>query len=220
MDKPAELMVTHSLGQRLFYWVCRTTMLWTLRVFFRFRRRGMQRIPRHGAVLLVANHQSYLDPPIIGVCLSRQMNPIARAGLFVNTAFSWFLGRLNTISIREDGAGDTAAMKKALRLLKAGEIVLLFPEGTRTETGEVGEFKRGAGLLIKRAKCPVAPVAIDGAFEAWPRTRKTPKLFSRVRVQIGEPIEHDELMTGGVDAALERLRGDVVDMLKKMRETT
>lgn len=199
------------------YATAKALSLWALWLFFGFRRYGRRNVPKRGALLLVANHQSYLDPPIVGVCLRRQFHPIARAGLFESAHFAWLIRQLNAIPIREDSRGDTAAMKRALELLGQGEIVLLFPEGTRTQTGEVDEFKRGAGLLIKRAQCPVAPVAIDGAFEAWPRTRKRPRLFQRIRVKIGEPIPHDELLTDGADAALVQLREEVVRLLEELR---
>ena len=206
-----------SLGQRAFYALAKAVTLLALLVFFRLRRRGRAHAPRTGALLIVANHQSYLDPPMIGVTLARQFHPLARAGLFESRWFGWLLRTVNSIPIRTEGNADTSAMRRALELLHAGAIVLIFPEGTRTQTGEVGAFERGAGVLIKRAQCPVAPAAVEGAFEAWPRSRKWPRLFSKVGVVIGEPIPHDELLREGVDAALDRLRNEVVRLKSELQ---
>lgn len=177
----------------------------------------MDRLPKKGALLLICNHQSYLDPPAVGLCLHRQFHPIARSGLFESARFAWLIRMLNAIPLREGDRADAAAMRMAIDLLKSGEVVLVFPEGSRTETGEIGEFKRGAGLLLKRSSCAVTPVAIDGAYEAWPRSRKRPKVFSRVGVQVGAPIPHDELLKDGVDTALERLRTEVVQLRRELR---
>ncbi len=188
-----------------------------LKSLFGLRRYGRRHIPKRGALLLVANHQSYLDPPAIGVCIHRQFHPVARAGLFHSAHFGGMIRMLNAIPIREDGRGDTAAMRTAIDLLNSGEVVLVFPEGSRSETGEIEEFKRGVSLLLKRTNCPVAPVAIDGAFEAWPRSRKRPKLFTRIGVLIGEPIAHEALLVDGAEPALERLRADVMRLRDELR---
>lgn len=217
MAEPTDDLSRKSLFQRVFYAVCWVGALITLKLLFGLRRYGMRNLPKRGAVLLISNHQSYLDPPVIGLCLHRQFHPIAREGLFEAPRFAWLIRMLNAIPLREGGQADSAAMRQAIAALNAGEPVLVFPEGSRTENGEIGEFKRGVGLLLKRSACVVAPVAIDGAFEAWPRSRKRPKPFSRIGVMIGEPIPHDELLADGVDAALERLRTEVVQLRRDLR---
>lgn len=206
-----------SIVQWSVYWSVRTIALAVLKIFFRLKRIGIERLPRTGPVLLVANHQSYLDPPMIGVSVPRQFHPIGRAGLFVSPVFAWLLRMLNTMPIREDGRGDADAMKRALAILEQGEVVLIFPEGSRSANGEIGEFKRGASLLLKRSGCPVVPVAIEGAFDAWPRSRKFPILFRCVRVRFGDPIPHDELLADGAEAALERLRMEVIRLRDELR---
>jgi 1-acyl-sn-glycerol-3-phosphate acyltransferase len=181
-----------------------------LTILFRLRRQGMENIPPEGGLLLISNHESFLDPPAVGVCLpGRVMHSMARSGLFRPPGVGWLLKRFKAISIEEQG-GDVAAMKRAIELLREGEVVLIFPEGARTPDGRLHEFKRGVSVLLRRSRCPVVPVAIAGAYEAWPRHRALPRVIGqRVSVRIGEPIPHDELLQHGPDAALRRLEDEV-----------
>lgn len=191
-------------------------MLCTL--FYRYRAYGSRRVPEQGAVLLVANHQSYLDPPAIGVGVGhRHLDFVARLGLFGGAVLAWFLKQFNSLPIREQG-GDTGAIKEILRRLDEGRAVLIFPEGSRTVDGAMTEFKRGIAVLVKRSGCPVVPIAIEGAFNAWPRQRKWPAIFGkRVAVAFGEAIEHDELMKEGADAALLRLATETQRLRMQLR---
>ncbi len=183
-----------GLGQRIVYWTCRSIAFVFLKVCFRFRRRRLDRLPKSGAYLLVANHQSYLDPPIVGCCVhNRQFVPMARIGLFDGKVFGALISALNSIPV-DSSKGDTGAMRKTLAALEQGYPVCIFPEGARSPDGTIHEFKRGAALILRRSKCPVVPVAIEGAYEAWPRHAKRPRVFRhRVEVLIGEPIAHDDL---------------------------
>lgn len=209
-----------GLGQMLFFEFMRLLCAILLLVLWRYRVFGRARVPRSGALLVVANHQSYLDSPAIGVALGpRHTESVAREGLFRVPLLAPLIRRLYAFPVREDGGGDTRAIKETLARLDAGRAVIIFPEGSRTHDGSVEAFKRGAAVIVKRSRCPVLPVAIEGAYDAWPRGRKLPKVLGqRVSVAIGEPIEHDELMRDGADAALERLRGEVEALRLGLRE--
>lgn len=166
-------------------------------------------MPRTGACLIIANHQSYLDPPLIGLTTLRPLHYVARIGLFESAAFAWLIRALNAVPIRESGS-DAKAMREVLKRLEGGASVVLFPEGARTHDGAVRPFKRGVGLIVKKSHCPVVPMAIEGAYDAWPRRMGRPRLFGcRLAAAVGEPIPHDELMRDGADAALQRLHDEV-----------
>lgn len=199
-----------SVVQLLWFEFCRSICQALLIGLYRARWDGSSRVPRDGALLIVANHQSFLDPPLVGVMTTcRQLDFIARGGLFSNPAFGGLIRSVNSIPIRQEGGGDTAAMKEALKRLREGKAVLIFPEGSRTFDGQLAEFKRGVSVLVKRANCPVLPVGIDGVYDTWPRTKKLPPLFGRVAGVVGEPIDHTELMADGMEAAMRRLEREV-----------
>lgn len=159
-----------------------------------FEIRGRERVPKTGSLLVVANHQSFLDPPCIGHRFPRYVTFLARASLFNNPVFGWLIRSMNSLPIK-DGEGDVRAIRVVLDRLSKDECVLIFPEGARSFDGLKQPFREGAALIARRAKCAVLPVAIEGAFDAWPRTRKLPSLFRghAVQVEIGDPIPASEL---------------------------
>lgn len=199
-----------SLGQVLFYELVRAVAALLFVLLYRVRVYGSRRVPQSGAVLIAANHQSFLDPPLIGsFARPRHMSFVAKIGLFTFKPFAWFIGALNATPIKEEG-GDAAAIKEVLRRLGAGHAVVIFPEGSRTPDGKQHAFKRGVAVLMKRAKCPVVPAAVVGCYEAWPIHQKLPSLLGhRILVAYGEPISHDELLRDGPDAALRRIESEV-----------
>lgn len=193
----------------IFYEMCAFGARVLLRLFFRARVHHAERVPAEGACLIAANHQSYLDPPLIAIWVrQRHLNFIARSGLFKSKPFAMLIAYLNSIPIRED-AGDAGAIKEVLRRLDQRQAVLIFPEGSRTPDGRMHEFKRGVALLVKRSKCPVVPVAVEGVHEAWGRGRAPRPFGCPIEVAYGEPISHEELMKDGADAALERLAREI-----------
>lgn len=179
---------------------------------YRYRAWGVNRIPSSGPLLIVSNHQSFLDPALIGLSShKRQFHAMARSTLFRNPVFAWLIRSLNAVPV-ERGESDIAAMRRCIDALSRGNALLVFPEGTRTLDGTTRRFATGTMLLIKRARPTVLPVAIEGAFEAWPKGRAAPKLCGRIGVMFGEPIEADRLIDMGAPAALEHLRDTIETM--------
>ena len=195
-----------TLVQLLFFDFCREGVLFFLVLFYRLKRVGVHKVPAEGGVLMVANHQSFLDPPAIAVGIRhRQADFLARGGLFNFKPFGWLIKNLHAMPIKQ-GAGDAGAMKITIAKLNAGKMMVVFPEGSRTSDGEMLEFQRGIAVLIKRANCQIVPVGIAGAFDVWPRTKKLPRLLTkRIVVCFGDPIDSSELMADGTDAAIETL---------------
>jgi len=206
-----------SLPHMLFFDLCRSASALFLRLFHRTTILGIDRVPERGPLLIVANHQSFYDPPLVGCYItSRHTDFVARAGLFKVPLLAALIRPLNTIPIAEAG-GDTAAMKEALRRLGEGKAVVIFPEGSRSPDGAMREFKRGISVLVKRARCPVLPAAVEGVHDAFPRGGR-PTLFGpRIGVAYAEPIPHAELMRNGPDAALRRLEREVDDRRLDLR---
>lgn len=180
-------------------------------LFYRPVVRGLELVPPTGGLLVVANHQSHFDPPLIGVAImpKRPLHFVARATLFDNPVFGAIISRLNAFPIDQSGRGDVKAIRTILAHLEKGKAVMVFPEGARSPDGAMHEFKRGTELLLRRSECHVLPVAVEGAYDAYPRHRKWPRLFGqRLGVNFGRPIPHDELMSGQTPP-MERLAREI-----------
>jgi 1-acyl-sn-glycerol-3-phosphate acyltransferase len=204
---------------RILFYEFGRALVWTLAILlFRFRWFGARHVPADGPLLIVANHQSHLDAPLIGAPITqRQLDYVARAGLYQSRVLAWIMAALNATPIKEQGS-DTRAIKDVLARLEQGRAVFIFPEGSRSPDGSVAEFKRGVAVIVKRSRCPVVPVAIEGAFDAWPRTESLPRWFGgRIAVMYGRPIGHDELLRDGAEAALERLHAEIDAMRLRLR---
>lgn len=185
---------------------------------FRYRRYGRSRLPRTGACILVCNHQSHLDPPAVGsLAMGRGVHFLARGTLFNSPAFGWLIRKLNSIPLRR-GEADLVAIKEALKRLESGAAMVVFAEGTRSEDGALKPFERGTLLLLRKSRCPIVPVAVEGFHDIWPKGQKRPRLFGGVSAgMIGEPIGHDELLKDGPDEALRRLAREIDAMRLELR---
>jgi 1-acyl-sn-glycerol-3-phosphate acyltransferase len=142
-------------------------------VLFSLRIEGGEHIPRRGPALLIANHQSFLDPILLGLCSSRPLRFLARRTLFKKGFFGWLIRALRAVPIDQEGVGKEG-LRTILDELQAGEAVVVYPEGERTHDGAVQALKPGIHLLIRRTRAPIVPVGIAGAFAAWPRGCKYP----------------------------------------------
>jgi 1-acyl-sn-glycerol-3-phosphate acyltransferase len=182
---------------------------------FRLRVYGRSNLPAGGGGLLVANHQSFLDPPLVGAAATRPLVFMARRGLFTNALFGGMIRRLGAIPVRP-GRPDKGAMRQAIEKLRQGELVLIFPEGTRTFDGEVGTVRPGFRLLVERAGVPLIPVGLDGAYRAWPRSKKLPRP-GRIRVAFGRPIPPEELSAVPEKEVADRVRGELCSLVEALR---
>jgi 1-acyl-sn-glycerol-3-phosphate acyltransferase len=141
---------------------------------------------------------------------------MARESLFRYALFRWLIQSLNAFPLRREGV-DLHALREALSRLERGELMLVFPEGTRTPDGHIRPLRRGVGLLARQAKVPVVPVVIDGAFEAWPRHRLWPRP-GKIGVIFGEPLHGEEFSGAGGRAATERLLEHLRALQVELRE--
>jgi 1-acyl-sn-glycerol-3-phosphate acyltransferase len=158
-----------------------------MRLFFRLESRGREHVPRQGALLLVANHVSLLDPPFIGGAAPRQLYFLAKEELFRIPLFGRLIHAVNARPVRRDGS-DSRALKSTLRLLGEGKAILIFPEGTRGRgDGRLGEGKPGAGMLAVMSGAAVVPVYVSGTDRALPRGATLPRPV-KVRVTFGPPL--------------------------------
>jgi 1-acyl-sn-glycerol-3-phosphate acyltransferase len=181
---------------RLWYDFGYTVTMAAMTLGFSFRSTGRRNVPCKGPVLLLANHQSFLDPPLVGLGTVRRLSYLARKTLFNNPLFARFITSLNAIPVDQEGVGKEG-LRAVIEHLKAGEAVLVFPEGERTATGQMEPFRPGVHLLIRKAPVPIVPVGLAGAFESFPRHRKFPRLSplfwpptgAGLAVAMGKPLD-------------------------------
>lgn len=160
------------------------------RVFFHFSILNPENMLESGPLILAMNHQSYFDPPLAGICSKRAVYYLARKTLSSLPFFGRLLPDFNVIPIDRDG-NDPSSLKSIIRLLRAGNGVVLFPEGTRSPDGNLQQARSGIGLIISKTKAPVLPMRVFGAHEAFPKGSRTIH-FNKITVVLGKPIYFSE----------------------------
>lgn len=181
----------HSLFGRWLYsalWIlCRTLGV----SVFGFRCRFAEPLPQTGGLIVLSTHQSHLDPLLLGLACDRRLSSLARSSLYRFKPFGAIITALDAVPINRE-ASTVQAMKTVIERLKNGAAVIIFPEGARTWDGHVAELKGGFGLIAKKAGVPIVPVAIVGAYECWPRTRRLLRP-GRIRLEFGRVIPVAEI---------------------------
>jgi cytidylate kinase len=170
---------------RWIYWLGWMSFGAAYRTLFGLRVIGNENLIKAGPVLIASNHQSFLDPPLIGNLYKTEMVYFARKTLFKGFG-KWLYPQWNAIPIDQDKP-DTSSMKAAIRKLKEGWRVLVFPEGQRTLDGSINEAAPGIGMIAAKAGVPIQPVRIFGADKALPRGSGKISL-ARITVKVGPPI--------------------------------
>ena len=158
---------------------------------FGFRLGRVERLPKSGGLVVLSSHQSHLDPLLLGLATDRRLSSLARSSLFTFGPFARAIAALGAVPI-DRNASTVTAMRTVIQRLRNGAAVIVFPEGTRTASGQLGEVKNGFALLAKRASVPIVPVAIVGAYECWPRSRLVPRP-GRIRLEFGAVITAEEV---------------------------
>jgi len=201
------------------YWVMRALFIVFFRLFGSWEVSGHGHVPEAGAVLITPNHLSFLDPPLVGCALRRPGWFMAKAELFKIPGLRWLIRGMHAYPVKR-GVPDRASLKQTLAYLKNGEIVCVFPEGTRSVTGELGPVEMGIGMLAVKTGAPVVPVGIRGTDRMLPRDAK--RLYrAKIRIRFG-PVLQLEPPAPGVDerqayhAAADRIREAIAAVLAEM----
>ena len=150
-------------------------MIWLgARLYFRIRFQGVHHIPRSGPLLIVPNHVTYADPVLATIPVRRPVYYMAWSALFRIRGLAWLIRRLRAFPVDIDAA-DAGAARTAVRLLNAGEVLMIFPEAGRSQDGRVQRFRPGAFRLACSLGVPIVPVTIIGGHESWPPDRRLPR---------------------------------------------
>jgi 1-acyl-sn-glycerol-3-phosphate acyltransferase len=190
------------------------------RVYFGLELSGVHNIPASGPLIVTPNHQTYADPALVTIPVRRRAYYMAWSQLFDIPVFSWLIRRLRAFPVRIDSA-DPSSMREAIRLLTAGHVLMIFPEGERTVTGRVERFKLGAFRLAAALRVPVLPVTIAGGHEAWPRGQVLPRR-GRISITYHPPLEPDPSLEPrqAASALARRARAIIADSLGDVGPTT
>lgn len=154
-----------------------------LKLFFRFEYSGAENIPEQGPTLIASNHISFWDPPAIGCAMKRPIHFMAKEELFGIPLFSWVITQLKAFPVKR-GTADRGAIRNAIALLERGEAIGLFPEGTRSKTGQLGKAEAGLALIAAKAGAIVVPAAIVGT----DKIMRGGSIFPKIQVKFGKPI--------------------------------
>jgi 1-acyl-sn-glycerol-3-phosphate acyltransferase len=164
---------------------------WLLaRLLFRFEVTGRDKIPNTGGCILAMNHESYLDPPLAGMCSRRPIFFLARKTLLEWPVLGPIFPKVNVVPVDQDRA-DMSALKTVIKLVRNGQCTIVFPEGSRTLDGALQPAQPGLGLIIAKTLVPVVPMRIFGSHEALPRGKKGLHL-GKIRLVVGDPIYFTE----------------------------
>jgi 1-acyl-sn-glycerol-3-phosphate acyltransferase len=199
------------------YWLSATAMT----LGFSLRTEGYQHIPPQGPVLLIANHQSYIDPILVGLAVRRHPVFLARQSLFRHRPLAWLMRSLHAVPVNQEGFAREG-LKKVFEQLRAGRAVAIFPEGERTADGRMSPLRPGIHLLIKRMEMPIVPIGISGAYDAWPCWRAYPipaPLFlpagiGTIAVSVGRPMDSRRF----ADQPREKVLADLFLELQKLKD--
>ena len=172
--------------------------------YFRWKIVGREHVPLTGSVILAGNHASFIDPPLIGCALSRDINYLGRESLFRYPIVGWVLRSWNSVPVDRDGGGARGLKAILDRLLKGGAIIL-FPEGTRTKDGRLQPARSGVGLTVIKSEAVVIPVRVFGTFEAWGRHMTLPRP-RRIGVVYGAPMDFSALRAEAKTCGKDRLK--------------
>ena len=162
------------------------------RAYFGLKLAGVEHIPESGPLIVTPNHQTYADPALVTIPIRRRVYYMAWSRLFEIPVFSWAIRRLRAFPVQVEST-DSSATREAVRLLRAGHVLMIFPEGERTHTGSVERFKLGAFRLAASLRVPVLPVTIAGGHESWPPGQVLPRNEYQIDKFTAPGTDHDHV---------------------------
>lgn len=199
----------------LFYRFATSCLYLGFRLFYRCQIYG-NRHPCETGAIIAPNHVSFLDPPLIGAFWPADTHFLARASLFKPGFMGWVLPKMHSHPV-QGTAQDIDSMRMVCQLIKEGNKVVIFPEGNRSEDGQLQPIKSGISMLAMRMNCPIIPVYIQGTYEAWPRQSRWPKPGKEIAVVVGNPIYPSKYLELKKKEGQEQLTQDVLRAIDSLR---
>ncbi|MBR1420220.1 MAG: 1-acyl-sn-glycerol-3-phosphate acyltransferase [Selenomonadaceae bacterium] len=192
----------------MFYWFMQRFLRILFRLFFKTEIRGMENVPSDGKIILAANHMSNWDPPFLACFLERPVYYMAKQELFENPIFGGAIRALHAFPVKR-GESDRGAIKIALGVLKSGECLGIFPEGTRSKTGEVQKAEAGVSLIAAISQAPIVPAAIVGTDQM--------KISRKLFLIFGKPMQFEGKKNDKV--AMEKFSDDLMNEIRRLKNS-
>lgn len=186
------------------YFYARLACQMVFKGLYQVEHYGAEHAEFPGGALLASNHESFLDPPLVGSQLREPLYYLARRTLFRGAFMNWLLPRIHALPVDQEKS-DLASLRESIRLVREGKKLLIFPEGHRSDDGNLQAAQRGVGLLIAKTDAPVVPVRVFGSYEVFPNSAKWPRLHGKLRVVYGPPLRFspEELKSRGREGTAE-----------------
>lgn len=193
---------------------------WLLDTFYRTEYVGMLNNPNSGGYLLASNHASYMDPPLVGNFLTRSIFYFARKTLMSNPVAAYVYSKLAVIPVDRDGPSDVAAIRRVIGLVRGGNGLLVFPEGTRSKDGKLGEAKAGVGMLACMTGVPVVPCRLFNTYDALPKGRGFFDFSKPITAVYLPPLASDQYDPPGVPKKerYDRVANVIMDQIRGIEE--
>lgn len=191
-----------------FYWFARSLMKLFIHILYKVRVEGLENLPSDGGYIICSNHINNLDPVVVGTSIPRKMSYMAKEELFHNKLLGFIILKLGMFPVNRSGA-DISAIKSSIRVLNKGDVLGIFPEGTRNLHRNEMKAKPGLAMIAIKAKVPIVPVAIISDY----------KLFGSIKIQINKPITYNEYYNLKIDVdTYQHLSQKVMDSIENLRK--
>ncbi|MCM8818422.1 MAG: 1-acyl-sn-glycerol-3-phosphate acyltransferase [Candidatus Omnitrophica bacterium] len=194
--------------ERFLYLSAKFIGFFVYNLFFAIEVKGRENFPKRGGFIVASNHLSFLDPPTIGYVCPRMLHFFAKSSLFKIKGFSKLIKLLGAIPLERD-TSMSLVLRKGLEILKKGEGIVIFPEGTRSINGIIKDGKPGIGFLAVKSKVPVIPVRIIGTDKALPVNKKFIRI-AKVKVFIGKPMYFE-------NGNYTEISKNIMDVIRKLK---
>lgn len=195
----------------MLYWVIKGVLTPVLRLVYRVKIEGRSNVPREGPVILASNHRSFLDSIFIPLVIGRRVTFVAKAEYFDSKKTAWFFRGVGQIPIRrEGGSASEGALMAATDVLRNGGVFGIYPEGTRTRDGYTHRGHTGVARLALSTGAPIVPVGLVGTDECQPTDKKLPRLFRKVTIRFGPPIDGARYASDAEGLACRQLTDEVM----------
>jgi len=169
------------------YGIGRASLKVHLRLYNQMKVVGLENVPMEGGLIVASNHISHLDPPAVGSSLPRKSYYVAKSELFEQFFLKWYLPKIGVIPIKRGGGGTNLMFERAAEVIKQGNAITFFPEGTRSKTGMPGRPRSGVIVLAAMTGAPILPARVSGTYDAMPPGSLIPHI-GKVQVAFGKPI--------------------------------